>query len=122
MDPTLRARFNAHYAPELYERMSALMSERMDQPEYEFRLAETPLFLPGDLRARCQRAAEEILALLLRPEVIASGERAVPPHYQVPRRDAIPHFATIDLAIVQGANGALEPRLIELQAFSSLYG
>lgn len=122
MDPTLRSLFNAQFSAELYERMSALMRERMDEPEYGFRLAETPLFVPADLRGRCERAAYEILDQLRRPEVIAAGERAVPERYRVPRRDAVPHVATIDFAIARAADGSLEPRLIELQAFASLYG
>src|SRR5262249_49673501 len=36
--------------------------------------------------------------------------------------DPLPHFLAIDLGIVRGEDGSLEPRLIELQGFSSLYG
>lgn len=122
MEPRLRAIFNKHYDEALYRRMTALMQERMDEPEYGFRLAETPLFVPADLRAKCARAAEEIVERISHPAIIAACERAVPARWNVPRRDALPHFLAVDFAVTRGTGGALEPRLIELQGFSSLYG
>ena len=42
--------------------MCSMMDERLATPRFEFRLAETPLMLPPDLREKCERAAREILA------------------------------------------------------------
>jgi hypothetical protein len=122
MDPVLRPIFNRHYGPDLYRQMCALMDERLATPRFEFRLAETPLLLPADLRQACVRVAREIQEILRRPEIIARGEAAVPERYRTPGRDALPHFNSIDLAIAQDEAGRLVPRLIELQGFSSLYG
>ena len=122
MDERLRALFNRHWSEALYRRMSGLMDERLQTRHFEFRLAETPLFLPEDLRRRCVRVADEILALIRKPEVIAACQAAVPERYQTPGSDRLPHFLAIDLGIVRGPDGDLEPRLIELQGFSSLYG
>lgn len=98
-----------------------MMAERLDTSRFEFRLAETPLMLPPGLRERCERTACEILADLRRPEVTAACRKAIPPRFDMPRMDAEPHFMSIDLAIVREPDGSLGPRLIELQAFSSLY-
>ncbi len=98
------------------------MDERLATPHFEFRLAETPIFLPEGLRRDCVRTAEEILAIIRRPEIIAACQKAIPERFRAPRPDALPHFLAIDLAIVRGRSGELEPRLIELQGFSSLYG
>jgi len=122
MDPKLRPIFNRNYRPELYRRMCALMDARLATPRFEFRLAETPLLLPDDLREACARVAGEIQEQLRRPEILAKGEAAVPERYRTPRRDALPHFYSIDLAITRDGQGRLVPRLIELQGFSSLYG
>jgi hypothetical protein len=122
VDTPLRRLFNEHYSEDLYRRMCSLMDQRLETPRFEFRLAETPLLLPADLRARCERVAGEILEIIRRPAVIASCTKAVPERYDAPRTDRLPHFLAIDLGIVRGAGGALEPRLIELQGFSSLYG
>jgi hypothetical protein len=122
VDPRFRPLFNRHFDDTLYARMAALMDERLRTPQFGFRLAETPVFLPDDLRRRCAAAAEEILAIIRRPEIIAACQEAVPERYRAPRPDALPHFVAIDLGIVRGADGTLAPRLIELQGFSSLYG
>jgi hypothetical protein len=101
--------------------MTSMMADRLDTSRFEFRLAETPLLLPPDLREKCERTACEILADLRRPEVTAACRKAIPPRFDMPRMDAEPHFMSIDLAIVREPDGSLGPRLIELQAFSSLY-
>jgi len=122
MDPHLRPIFNRHFDADLYARMSALMDARLSTPRFEFRLAETPVFLPIDLRARCEMTALEILDIIRRPDVIESCRRAVPARFDAPRADALPHFLAIDLAICRDERGELVPRLIELQGFASLYG
>jgi len=122
MDTRFRPLFNRHFTPDLYARMCSLMDRRLETPRFEFRLAETPLMLPPDLRRRCERVASEILEIIRRPEVIARCTVAIPDQYNAPRTDALPHFLAIDLGIVRGRDGELEPRLIELQGFSSLYG
>ena len=122
MDPSLVARFNRHYTPEVYRRVVREMERRCREPAFGFRIAELPLILPRDLRERCERAAREILAAVSHPEVRAAGETAIPDRYRVPGTDDAPHFLAVDLAIVRGPDGDLEPRLVELQAFSSLYG
>ena len=122
MDAPLRRLFNLHFNDRIYARMCALMDQRLATPRFEFRLAETPLFLPEDLRRRCVRTADEILAIIRRPEIVEECQAAVPERYRTPRPDRLPHFLAIDLGIVRGEDGALEPRLIELQGFSSLYG
>jgi len=122
VDARLRSLFNSHWSEALYGRMCALMDERLQTSRFDFRLAETPLFLPEDLKARCVRVADEILALIRDPEIIDACQAAVPERYRTPRPDRLPHFLAIDLGITRGPAGELEPRLIELQGFSSLYG
>ncbi len=121
MDRRLRETFNASYSDALYRRMCALMGERLEEPSFQFRLAETPLIVPADLRTKLETGAEEILAILLRPETIEAGRWAVPERYRAPGGDALPQFVAIDFAIVREADGSLGPRLIELQGFPSLY-
>ncbi len=121
MDLALRKLFNANYSDALYKRMSAMMGEQLEEPDFGFRLAETPLFLPAALRAKCRDAAQEILELLKRPQTIAEGRNAVPQEYRGNPAQGLPHFVAIDFAIVKDDKGQLAPRLIELQGFASLY-
>ncbi|HZN56235.1 MAG TPA: hypothetical protein VFB67_13035 [Candidatus Polarisedimenticolaceae bacterium] len=124
MDPALRERFNRGYTDALYRRMCALMEERLDEPAFGFRLAEMPLIVPSDLRAKLVAAALDILDIIRKPEIVADGVRAVPDRYRVPGLDPTrePQFVAIDFAIVREEGGGLAPRLIELQGFPSLYG
>src|SRR5262245_51869825 len=98
------------------------MEQRLDEPSFGFRLAETPLIIPAGLREKLVATAQEILTIIRKPEMVAAGVEAVPARYRVPGLDPShePQFVAIDLAIVREADGALAPRLIELQGFSSL--
>ena len=120
MDPTFRTPFNAHQSDALYARLEREMGRRLHS-EFEFRLAETPVFLPDGLRARCVQVAEEIVRILRDPALIERCARAVPPEYLAPRMDRLPNFVAVDLAIVRDSQGELAPRVIELQGFASLY-
>ena len=82
MHRPLRELFNAHYSDALYARMAALMDERLQTPRFEFRLAETPLFLGPELRDRCAAAANEILACIEAPRVIEACQEAIPERYR----------------------------------------
>jgi hypothetical protein len=121
VDVALRAIFNANFSDALYRRVCALMEERLEEPSYGFRIAETPLLVPADLRAKIETGAGEILEILLRPETIAAGRKAVPERFFAPGDDALPQCVAIDFAIVREPDGSLAPRLIELQGFPSLY-
>jgi hypothetical protein len=120
MDPLYRNRFNAHDTDAFHRRVIREMEDRLHST-YDFRIAESPVFLPDDLRRRCARCAEEIVQILRDPQLIRACERAVPEEFLVPRMDRLPNFVAVDLAIVRDSEGALAPRVIELQGFASLY-
>jgi hypothetical protein len=96
------------------------MEKRCGGP-VEFRVAETPIFLPRDLLHQMARAGIRMCeALLGNPEYLRAARRAVPKGYCVAGETTHPHFLTADFALVQAA-GHLEPRLVEIQAFPSVY-
>jgi hypothetical protein len=86
-----------------------------------FRVAETPLFLPPELRDYLARSAREIVEQISRPHVIEKMKSAIPAHLDAPGMDHLPNCVQVDFAIVRGSNGQLEGRVVELQAFPSLY-
>jgi hypothetical protein len=47
---------------------------------------------------------------------------AVPERFRVPHCPAHPHFMTADFGLVREDDGSLAPRLVELQAFPSIFG
>jgi hypothetical protein len=101
VDVNLRAVFNANYHDALYRRVCELMAERLEEPSFGFRLAEMPLIVPADLRAKLETGAKEVLAQLCRPEMLAAGRRAIPEHFFAPGDEALPQCVAIDFAIVR---------------------
>ncbi len=118
MDPHSRRLFNAQFTPELYGWYQRELSRRLDT-SIEFRLAETPVFLPDDLKAKLVDSAYAILAQLSEPARLERMKHAIPDRWNVPRMDRLPNFTQIDFAIVAEGDTWV-PRLIELQGFPSL--
>lgn len=118
MDPRYRDLFNRQFTQELYESYQADLARRLNC-KFEFRLAETPIFLPDDFKARIVKSGKEIIAQLSDPNRIARMQRAIPARWNVPGMDRLPNFAQVDFAVVE-ENGQYVPKLIELQGFPSL--
>ena len=72
MHPEFRAAYNAAYSDDLYRRSSQELSRRLGRAP-DFRLAETPVFLPAALCAKLVESAHAILAQISRPETIAQA-------------------------------------------------
>jgi hypothetical protein len=117
--PRLRRAFNASWTPGSYEAYQARLTEAAGC-RIGFRVCETPVFLPPELRDAMVQGALEIWEQLLRPEALLRSKAAVPPEFDVPGSDDHPLFAQADFAIAEDGEG-LVPRLIELQGFPSLY-
>jgi hypothetical protein len=120
--PELRRAYNAAYTDARYQAYCRRLAARVGAP-VDFRLAESPIFLPPALRDAMVAAAGEIVGTLLSSEHQRRSLAAVPADFDVPDCDAHPLFAQIDFAVTlePGSVGRLAPRLIELQAFPSLY-
>ena len=118
MDPRFRSLFNAQTTPERYEWYVRELSRRLDCT-FEFRLAESPVFLPDDFKAGIVEAAQAIVAQLSDPPHVEAMKRAIPAQWDTPGMDSLPSFTQVDFAVVR-ENGVLVPKLIELQGFPSL--
>jgi len=120
MDPQLRAQFNAEFTPEKYAGLVRCVNETEKWPA-DFRISETPIFLTRDFTDEVTRAANAIVALTRTPDLARHAAPAVPKGLEVPNESAHPNFLVVDFAICDEGN-RLVPRLIELQAFPSLFG
>ena len=118
MDQRFRELFNAQFTPAIYEQYVRELSRRLDT-EFEFRLAETPLFLPDDFKQKATDSANAIMDQLCNPALIEQMKAALPERWNTPGMDALPNLAQVDFAVVR-ENGVLVPKLIELQGFPSL--
>jgi len=120
MDPQLRSRFNADFAPEKYAALLRCVNETEKCP-VDFRISETPIFLTNDFTNEVTRAANDIVDLLHTPEFARHARSAIPKGLEVPNESVHPNFLIIDFGICSEGD-RLVPRLIELQAFPSLFG
>jgi hypothetical protein len=120
MDTELRARFNADWSPQKYEALLHCVNTTEKWPA-DFRISESPIFLTREFTQTVCGAADEIVAQTRTPEFAKHAESAIPRGWNVPNESPHPHFVVVDFGICE-ENGALVPRLIELQAFPSLYG
>lgn len=120
MEPSFRRDFNAAYGPDFYRRYLERFERRVGC-KIPFRVAETPLFFTRALRDNLERSANEIVQQISNPALIARLKAAIPPALDVPGMDALPNCVQVDFAITRGADGELEGKVVELQAFPSLY-
>ena len=120
MDPKLRAAFNADFTPERYAALVRCVNETEKWPA-DFRISETPIFLTSEFTDEAVRAANEIVALTRTAEFVQHAASAVPKGLEVPNESGHPNFHVVDFAICAEGD-RLVPRLIELQAFPSLFG
>lgn len=121
MIPALRQQFNRQFDPSRYQAFVAEVERRCGVP-IEFRLSETPVFLPASLASRLVAAANELLEQLLdRPAYRAAADAVVPAPFRIAGGESRPTFVQVDFGLVQTTSG-IEGRLVELQAFPSLYG
>lgn len=121
MDPRFRAAYNRHFTESFYQRYLARLSDRLGC-SIPFRVAETPFFIPASLRDRLAEDARGIVAEITQPQLLEKLKRAIPAHLDVPGMDALPNCIQVDFAITKNpSTGALEGKVVELQAFPSLY-
>lgn len=121
MIPSLRQSFNSRYKPEKYPELLGLLAERCGVP-IGFRVSETPCFLPAELLARMAEDGKELIRQLVdSPEYRARSEESIPAEFRVPNESPHPMFIQVDFGLVRDAAGQLHPKLVELQAFPSLY-
>jgi len=122
MVPALREQFNCKYTPEKYRHLLA----RLDQvcgAHVGFRVSETPCFVPRSLLDQMGQYGRELVSQLVdSPQYRRASDASVPPQYNVPNESRLPMFVQVDFGLVRNASGELEPKLVELQAFPSLYG
>ena len=88
----------------------------------EFRLSETPCFFSQDLIRELTRAALAMVTdLLADPAYHSAAKDIVPDRFRLPRSEPMPTFVQVDFGLVR-VGDRVEGRLVELQAFPSLYG
>lgn len=121
MIPSLRRQFNEGFTCDKYQAFLRRVDEACGT-HVQFRLSETPCFFPKALLDRLATDGEALIRQLVDdPKYRAKSDEAVPPEFKVPNEAAHPMFVQVDFGLVRGSDEGLHPKLVELQAFPSLY-
>lgn len=121
MIASYRRDFNSRFTSEKYERLRREMTARCGM-EVPFALCETPCFFSNELVQRMSDDGKALIRQLVdNPEYRARSEASIPPEFHVPNEAAHPMFVQVDFGLVRDGAGDLHPKLVELQAFPSLY-
>jgi hypothetical protein len=120
MIPERRRAFNASWSEEKYAGMIASL-ERRTGGALHFPLSETPCFFPQALLDRLSTIGAELVAASGRPGPAAAAAAVVPDRFRGPHQETHPTFVQVDFGLTRATDGSIEPKLVELQAFPSLY-
>ncbi len=116
----LRTTFNAAFSAEKYAAYLKDL-EAVHPGDIEFRVAETPIFVDAVFTKKVLDACESIVDVIVAPDFLEKTKNAMPPNVHVPNENAHTHFIAFDFGICENAQGELEPQLIEMQGFPTLF-
>lgn len=114
-----RKRFNEAFSTEKYEAFKQAVAADFDYMP-TFRMAETPLFVDESLKKQLVEACEQVIDFIKNPDFKAQTQRALELNKEVPNETEHTEFLAIDFGICE-ENGAVVPKLIEVQGFPSLF-
>lgn len=116
----LRKKYNEEFSEAKYK--SFLEDLQNVYPgQLDFRVAETPVLVSKEFTDRMLSACENIVDVISSPEYQKQSTKAIPENLKVPNEDVHPHFICFDFGVCKNEKGELEPQLIELQGFPSLF-
>jgi hypothetical protein len=112
-----RQQFNLNWSPKKFERFRAILESACGEGQ-PFRHSETPCFFPADLIDRtAEYGVQMVEQLLASSEYEKASQAEIPEAYRVPDEAKVPLFVQADF----GLDDNLEPKLVEIQGFPSLY-
>lgn len=120
MIPAIRKTYNEKFTHEKYE---AFLKELhgVYPGELDFRVAETPIFVPKDFTKKMLDACESIVDIIVDPNFKQVTRNAIPADVKVPGENNHTQFIAFDFGICINEQGEYEPQLIEMQGFPSLF-
>ncbi|MFT3701621.1 MAG: hypothetical protein QM802_04595 [Agriterribacter sp.] len=121
MVPSVRKAFNEAFTIQQYE--AFLQDLNSKHPgAIEFRVAETPVFSDKIFTQKMLDACEHIVDVITDPQFKKLTDRAIPTGEYVANETAHSHMIAFDFGVCINENNELEPQLIEMQGFPTLYG
>ncbi len=120
MVPGIRKEFNDNFSTEKYEAYINELSS-VHKNSLDFRVAETPVFVDKTFKHKILSACESIVDVITQYNFKPLTSRAIPTDINVPNENDQSHFIAFDFGVCENEQGELEPQLIEMQGFPSLF-
>jgi hypothetical protein len=120
MVAAIRQWFNDNFTAEKYQ---AYLDElnSVHPGGIEFRVAETPIFIDKVFTQKMLSACESIVDVITQYNFKSLTSHAIPENVRVPNENIFSHFIAFDFGICENEAGELEPQLIEMQGFPTLF-
>ncbi len=121
MVPGIRKAFNEAFTQQAYQEFLADLHSK-HPGAIEFRVAETPIFVDKVFTKKMTDACESIIDVIVSPNFKQLTQRSIPKGEQVPNENNVSHMIAFDFGICINDAHELEPQLIEMQGFPTLFG
>jgi len=121
MIPEIRDQFNKNFSEEKYQLFLKDLNSK-HPGAVDFRVAETPIFIPKDFTNKMLAACESIIDVITRPGFKQLTDRAIPSNENVANENEHTDFIAFDFGICENEIGEPEPQLVEMQGFPTLFG
>lgn len=120
MVPDLRSQFNQQFNQDKYQAYLESLGGTFPGA-LDFRVAESPVFVDKVFKKKMIGACEAIVDVINQYNFKPLTSRSIPAGRNVPNENEQAHFIAFDFGVCEGAGGELEPQLIEMQGFPSLF-
>ncbi len=118
MITSIRTEYNAAFTSEKYEALFQAVKDKLGY-EVKFRISETPVFVDNVFKEKLLKGCEDVFRTILSDDFKNKTQGAL--SYNVPNENAHTHFMQVDFGVCINDIGELEPQMIEIQGFPSLY-
>ena len=121
MVPALRKAFNTGFRKKQYDAFLKDLNH-LHPGAIEFRIAETPVFVPKEFCNKILETCEAIVDVITDQKFRDLTNSSIPSGDYVPNENDHSHFIAFDFGVCLNKQGELEPQLIEMQGFPTLFG
>lgn len=121
MVPSLRKTFNDSFTTARYEEFLKDLNS-LHPGAIEFRVAETPVFADKAFTKKMLDACESIIDVITDPQFKNITDRSIPASEYVQGETVHSHMIAFDFGVCTNEHNELEPQLIEMQGFPTLFG
>ena len=114
-----RQLFNSQFTDKKYQEFKDDIASDFDYAP-TFRIGETPFFISNELKAQLLEGSANVIKLIQQNDFKRLTDKSLELNHKVPNEDEHTTFLAIDFGICE-EDGAVVPKLIEVQGFPSLY-